>query len=420
MPLLNNIVASIKMGWANLNNEDNLTMLTFLSTCYIFLIYANYSIISDSIYSGQIQLFGIISVEATTIFILFLAISSCISIFAGAYFSKKYSPRLQIVSVITGLLFAFSLYLPIQGEFWIFVYSIIAGIVATIGISNVVTAFISKTNFSNRGSTSGILTLLVYLVLFVFVILVGQLRELAIVLIILKIFSLFPSLRIKEFTFDTEVKDYIKTNDRIKLSFLLVWVIFNISNIAASAYLQNYIMDENVGQMLSFGSTILGLITIFVGGILMDIYGRKRLIMFSFAYLGANYALISFSGGILYWFTVLDGIAWGILTVMFLLVLWGDICKPSNRSFWVAISLSVVIITYPADMIASYLINQYGTISNINNIFPITSFFLFIAVVIILYLPETLPEKIIQKKELDDYIHMAKKVKEKYKNGKKS
>jgi MFS family permease len=161
-------------------------------------------------------------------------------------------------------------------------------------------------------------------------------------------------------------------------------------------------------------SQVIGLFTIFLGGILMDIYGRKKLMMFSFAYLGATYALMSFSKGVLYYFSVLDGIAWGMLTVMFLLVIWGDLCKPANRTIWIAFSLSSTMIAAPLKIIVPYIFAMYKISTDV---FPVASLFLFIAVVIILYLPETLPDKIIQKKELDDYINMAKKVKQKYKNG---
>jgi len=46
--------------------------------------------------------------------------------------------------------------------------------------------------------------------------------------------------------------------------------------------------------------------------------------------------------------------------------------------------------------------------------FPLTSIFLFIAVIITLYLPETLPDKVVQARDLQDYIERAKRIKEKY------
>jgi hypothetical protein len=423
MPLLNNIVSSIKTGWANLNNDDNLTMLTFLSVTYIYLIFLNSSLISDALLIGHITIFGVL-IQASTLFIFILSLAASISILAGSYFNQKYHRHLQILSSITGLAFGFMLYLPMTGELGICIYSLAAGAISGFAISNILAGFISKTDFHNRGSTSGIFVFIVYAVLFIFTIMVTSLRELALVLVILKIFSLFLSLRHKDFNYYSETVEYTKTTIQTKFMFLLVWGIFLLSDVSAQTYLHyletlGYISIEGFFAFsnLQMISQLIGLGTIFLGGILMDVYGRKKPMMFSFAYLGAIYALISFSRGVLYYFTVLDGIAFGILTVLFLIVLWGDICKPSNRTIWIALSLVFSISSTPANIIAPYLMNSNGLITT-GDLFPITSFFLFIAVVIILSLPETLPDKIIQKKELEDYIKMAKKVKEKYKNGK--
>jgi F0F1-type ATP synthase membrane subunit b/b' len=46
--------------------------------------------------------------------------------------------------------------------------------------------------------------------------------------------------------------------------------------------------------------------------------------------------------------------------------------------------------------------------------FSLASFFLFLAVVPLMYAPETLSEKKIRDKELRDYLEKAKKTKEKY------
>jgi hypothetical protein len=422
MPLLNNIIASFKTGWKNLNSDDNLTMLTFLSVSYTFLIFANYTLLSNAIFSGPVNIFDVISVSASTVFIIFLALSACLGLFIGAIFNKYYHFHFQVICVFLGLLFGFLLYLPVQGALWIFIYSLIGGFVSSLGLTNILAAFLSKTNFTNRGSTAGIFILLVYVILFLFSLLVNSLRELAIVLVVLKIFSLFLTARITEFKFDSENVDYINTTSRIKLSFLIIWFIFMFSDMIAQTFISTYAPLE-IYHVLGLYAKLIGLFAILFCGLLMDISGRKKLMMFAYAYLGANYALISFSNGILYQFTVFDGIAWGILTVLFLLVLWGDICKPSKRTVWIAASLSISIIGFPATVVAPHLIDSFSklfatTELNIVDFFPFTSIFLFAAAVMILYLPETLPEKIIQKKELDDYIHMAKKIKQRYKKGK--
>jgi hypothetical protein len=106
-------------------------------------------------------------------------------------------------------------------------------------------------------------------------------------------------------------------------------------------------------------------------------------------------------------YTYLDGIAWGILTVYFLMVLAGDIIFPKMRAVFVSIILSLSII-------GQYLLQIFWVEIGvqIDQIFPLTVFFLFIAAVIVLILPETLPDRVMRKKELQGYIQKAKKIKE--------
>jgi hypothetical protein len=47
-------------------------------------------------------------------------------------------------------------------------------------------------------------------------------------------------------------------------------------------------------------------------------------------------------------------------------------------------------------------------------VFPLTCLFLFLAVLPLIYAPETLPEKELKERELKQYIGKAKKIKEKY------
>ena len=94
-----------------------------------------------------------------------------------------------------------------------------------------------------------------------------------------------------------------------------------------------------------------------------------------------------------------------------MMVLGGDIFSPSERPFYFA-AVSVLA------LFGSYMRQTLFMIRSdlqIIQIFPLASIFLFIAVVIMLALPETIPDKVKQKKELQDYLQRAKKVKEKYK-----
>ncbi|MCL6579519.1 MAG: hypothetical protein K6T73_09070, partial [Candidatus Bathyarchaeota archaeon] len=62
----------------------------------------------------------------------------------------------------------------------------------------------------------------------------------------------------------------------------------------------------------------------------------------------------------------------------------------------------------------SILIRPYASAISPTAAFSFASFFLFLAVLPLMYAPETLPEKKIKERELKEYVEKAKKIKEKY------
>ena len=116
--------------------------------------------------------------------------------------------------------------------------------------------------------------------------------------------------------------------------YLLPWSIFCIIN-----FIQVPVFDSQLQQRWGFGTTDLsyiislgefgiGAVSMIVSGYLSDKIGRKRLIIAAFAMVGVGYTLLSFAYQnlfVFYCYVVLDGIAWGIFFLMFLLVVWGDL-----------------------------------------------------------------------------------------------
>jgi hypothetical protein len=62
----------------------------------------------------------------------------------------------------------------------------------------------------------------------------------------------------------------------------------------------------------------------------------------------------------------------------------------------------------------SELLAPYTKSIPVSTAFSFASFFLFLAVLPLIYAPETLPEREIRRRELRDYIRKAKKMVEKY------
>jgi len=149
-----------------------------------------------------------------------------------------------------------------------------------------------------------------------------------------------------------------------------------------------------------------------VGGVFADWIGRKRVLIFGFVSLGVAFAALGlFAQFWLSWlfYFVTDGIALGLLWVLFIIVLWGDITPNGTERFY-AIGEAPFFLT---GIFSLFLTPFLASIPESSS-FSLAAFFLFLAVLPLLYAPETLPEKKMKDRELKVYVEKAMKVKEKY------
>jgi len=149
-----------------------------------------------------------------------------------------------------------------------------------------------------------------------------------------------------------------------------------------------------------------------IAGTLSDWVGRKRVLISGFVFLGVAYATIgllfqSWVSWLFYFF--MDGVAIGSLWVLFVIVLWGDFSRDGSEKIY-ALGETPFFLTE----ILYLLLAPYLALIPANGIFSLAAFFLFLAVLPLLYAPETLPEKKIKERELKMYIGEAKKIREKY------
>jgi len=111
-----------------------------------------------------------------------------------------------------------------------------------------------------------------------------------------------------------------------------------------------------------------------------------------------------------YLYTAFDGIAWGMFASVFFMTLWGDLAgKYEKEKYYLVGGLPYILASF-----LSVLVKPYVEIIPLGTAFSLASFFLFLAVLPLMYAPETLPEKEIKERELKKYIEKAKKIKEKY------
>ena len=204
--------------------------------------------------------------------------------------------------------------------------------------------------------------------------------------------------------------------DKAFVLYLVPWFMFCLVDRFEKSVLEHFLSNSmpDVISLVGIVEPIIGSFFILIAGLLSDWIGRKRMVLYGFIALGFAYAIIGIAPSILvswYLYSIIDGAAWGIFAVIFILILWGDLSQPSTRKEYYIIGS---IPFFLSSIIPSLLAPSFIELIPPYAAFSLASFFLFVAVLPLMYAPETLPERKIELRRLRKYVEKAKKVKEKY------
>ena len=196
------------------------------------------------------------------------------------------------------------------------------------------------------------------------------------------------------------------------LLYFVPWVMFALVNYVAGPVINKLFPENFVFYAVIIENVLSGLFAL-ICGFFADSLGRKRLAVMGFALLGLGYAILGISPGNftgLWFYTAVDGIAWGAFYTIFLLTVWGDLAQEKSSEKYYAIgSLPFIFSIFVNLSIGSYVNTEVPQ----SAIFSFASVFLFLAVLPLIYAPETLPEKIMKERELKIYLEKAQKEVEK-------
>ena len=300
------------------------------------------------------------------------------------------------------------------------VWSLFLGFTLGLGMPACLTYFANHSTIENRGKTGGIIFLSFSLSAALLALSFTQLNFTISVLVFAlwrgMALLVFIPLRTDELSMAKEKKhvgfaEVIR--DRSFRLYLIAWTMFILIDRFTWS-----IWGRNLGPPLdtvAIMGPILGSVAAFAGGILSDRVGRKGVVIGGFVALGLAYAALGIAppapdmplSGYIY--LAVDGIAWGVLLMTFLLTLWGDLAQHGGGEKYYAIGVAPYYFTG----IMESILNTYVLKIPAYAAFSVASFFLFIAVLPLLYAPETLPEKKIETRRLKGYLEHAKKLREK-------
>jgi len=296
---------------------------------------------------------------------------------------------------------------------------VILGVSFGLGIPSCLAYLADSTSVENRGRVSAVIFLFVNLCAFPLAIVLSTL-DLSIYFVVLVLWrglglAVFALLRPDEKTLEKTSKSttFLRIlHDRSFLLYFVPWLMFNTIDSLEKALLKDFFGSEFHRLIITL-SPVIASFSILLGGLLSDRIGRKRVVVYGFVSLGVAYAIIGIAPLLqLAWsfYLVVDAIATGILWITFILILWGDLSLHSGREKYYVVGSLPFLATASIPLSVMPLSNVLPA----GTAFSIASFFLFLAVVPLMYAPETLPQKNIELRRLKGYIEQARKLTDRY------
>jgi MFS family permease len=205
-------------------------------------------------------------------------------------------------------------------------------------------------------------------------------------------------------------------SEKTFLLYFIAWFMFPLIDRFERVLIDQFLITSmnNLLDIMGIIEPIVAGLSILVAGLMCDWVGRKKVILSGFVALGVAYAIIGLAPlSVISWYLyfIVDGVAWGIFLLTFVLILWGDLSQPGTREKYYALGSVPFFLSY---VIPQFLTQSFIEKAELTAAFSLASFFLFIAVLPLLYAPETLPEKKMELRRLRKFAEDAKKAKEKY------
>jgi MFS family permease len=298
--------------------------------------------------------------------------------------------------------------------------SFLLGISLGFGFPSCLAYFGDNTNVENRGFSGGITFFASGLSILIVGLILSFTTSILVTALILAawrgigLISFLLAKRKRDHQKETAIEISYKSvlQDRSFLLYMLPWTMFCLINFLEVPIVFDFFGDKISAYMpiIEFG---IGGFVALVGGWFADSVGRKRIIIIGFISLGIGFAVLGlFQDMIHFWYLhmILDAVAWGIFLLMFYLVIWSELAGNRIKEKYYLFGLLPFLI-------ASYiqiLFTPYAGEVPFSAAFSLASFFLFIAVLPLLYAPETMPEKKMELRRLRKFAEDAKKAKEKY------
>lgn len=343
----------------------------------------------------------------------------CSAIFwsvVGSFFPMRFSRRALLISsiflgTISTMILAF-----VQGTIFE-VACLLLGTSLGLGLPSSMAILADYTAVEERGRVSGIVVLTTFIIAFASMALIRIFSlatfGIALLFTFVRSSSLLALVINKCERLVTSVKEKIHlpvAANRDFLFYIFPWVMFSI----ASSLAWNAIPQQTYAAELEPLTTLRYVFIAIFGlaaGVIADRFGRKRVIIIGLIVLGVAFAMIGLSLGntgviwlhrLWYVYLALSGVTWGSFFVVFLTVP-GDLSDANSREKFYALVAGLFCV-------GAIPVPDFSGVLPVNSLSQILSIILFLSIVPVLRAKETLQERKIQERKMQEHIEKIGKI----------
>ncbi|UCD73184.1 MAG: MFS transporter [Candidatus Bathyarchaeota archaeon] len=198
------------------------------------------------------------------------------------------------------------------------------------------------------------------------------------------------------------------TRSRQLLLYFIPWATFSLINGMDIHVYGKFHTQETIetGLMLM---QLSGSFSSILGGVAIDFVGRRTSITFAMVILGLGYVALSFAqSSLLSWFffSVTLGIAWGVLSIAYVLVIWGELGSREKREKYYAIGMIPFFLSQAIGYLLKPILSQFSS----TQLFSTATLLYFLAVIPLLFAEDILPLRVIEQRRMKEYIRKAKQI----------
>jgi hypothetical protein len=298
---------------------------------------------------------------------------------------------------------------------------LVMAIIFSIGLLALFTYFWNLTASEERGRVAGLIGFVILPLYFIAIPVVAETLDfLATVMlgIFLSLGVLLTKLLRPERALLTPKKDKRGNNfeKRTVLFYSIPWIIFSLVNGILARNISLNILQQVSSSFYLFllGLQVIGVIFgAIVGGIVADFFGRRLSLALSLTLYGASSALAGLfqSDAIFSFVYVTNGLSWGILLVLYIFVVWGDLANKENCAKMYAIGLAPYYLALGFGLLPTQVSQIPLVVSALSSCLLI-----FLSNIPIILAPELLPSDFREKIKLKLHMNAIKKIDKKSQN----